>query len=244
MKREPLSCSVAAVAGFTLLELLVSAAMIGVIMMIMLTATSTSMAIWRNSERAIAVDREGRNAITLMADDFANMLPVAENAPDYMQPQLGVWNDYVFAEFFVLRPRDYQKEGAGNDGDVCYVRYRYKDQKIERAASDSEETFGAIKNGGVPKPANFEILSENLPRFSINTYNSLGERLDPENKKDHRKLVRYAGISLGSIDENEARNLEKGVELKDGLDDEGTSAELLSSIQNFSNFFEIARPGS
>lgn len=237
-RRAPSAADLSAAAGFTLLELLVSAAMIGVIMMIMLTATTTSMAIWRNSERAIAVDREGRNAMTLISDDFANMLPVSANAPDYLQPQLAVWKDFVFAEFFVLRPRDYQAEGGGNEGDVCYVRYRYRDNRIERAVADSAETFEAMKEGKAPVPSEFEILSENLPQFSFDTYDELGERLEPEKNAGDKKLVRFAGVSLGSVEDDEARNTAEGVELKT----RGTTVELLSSKQYFSTFFEIPRP--
>lgn len=238
MKRRPLVRSLAAAAGFTLLELLVSAAMIGVIMMIMLTATSTSMAIWRNSERAIAVDREGRNAISLISDDFANMLPVSESAPDYLQPKLAVWKDLVFAEFFVLRPRDYQVAGAGNDGDVCYVRYRYRDQKIERALADSAESFAALKSKKAPAPAEFEVLSENLPEFQIIAYDELGADLKPEKNAEDVKQVRFVGLSLGALDQDEARNAEQGVKLKES----GTSSELLSSKQYFSNFYTVPRP--
>jgi len=223
--------------GFTLLELLVSAAMIGVIMMIMLTATSTSMAIWRNSERAIAVDREGRNAISLISDDFASMLPVAENAPDYLQPKLAVWKDLVFAEFFVLRPRDYQVAGAGNDGDVCYVRYRYRNKKIERAIADSADTFEALQAGVAPSPPNFEILSENLPNFSISVFDERGESLDPENNPQDVKRARFAGLSLGSVDVDEVRNLDKGVTLRE----RETGSESVSSKQYFSVFYNIPR---
>jgi prepilin-type N-terminal cleavage/methylation domain-containing protein len=239
MRRQTCTNSAATAAGFTLLELLVSAAMIGVIMMIMLTATSTSMVIWRNSERAIAVDREGRNAIALISDDFASMLPVAKDATDFMQPRLGVWQDLVFAEFFVLRPRDYQAEGGGNDGDICYVRYRYRDNKIERAQADSAETYEALRNDKAPTPSNFEILSENLPQFTINAYDEFGVQLKPENNSADIKRVRFAAVSLGSADADEARNLEQGVTLKE----RGTSSELLSSKQYFSTFFEVPRSG-
>jgi prepilin-type N-terminal cleavage/methylation domain-containing protein len=225
--------------GFTLLELLVSAALIGVIMMIMLTATSTSMAIWRNSERAISVDREGRNAVALISDDMANMLGVSESAPDYLQPQIAVWKDLVFLEFFVLRPRDYQAEGNGNDGDLCYVRYRYRDRRIERAMVDSAETFAAIANSQRPATGedDFEVLSENLPNFTVSTYDGQGNRLNPEGNSDDIKKVRFTGLSLGALDADEATNREKGVELRST----GTTSELLSSMQYFSTFFEIPR---
>jgi prepilin-type N-terminal cleavage/methylation domain-containing protein len=223
--------------GFTLLELLVSAAMIGVIMMIMLTATTTSMAVWRNSEKAIAVDREGRNAISLISDDFANMLPISEDAPDYMQPQLAVWKDLVFAEFFVLRPKDYQAAGAGNDGDVCFVRYRYRDNKIERAVADSAETFAALKDKKAPPANDFEVLAVGLPSFTINTYDEVGADINPEKSSQDIKRVRFVGLSIHSLEAQEAENRETGPTLRQ----DGTTSELLSSIQYFSTFFEVPR---
>ena len=231
-------------AGFTLLELLVSAAMIGVIMMIMLTATSTSMAIWRNSERAIAVDREARNAMSLIADDFSNMLPVATNAPSHLQPVFytdaeevpgGDQPDgqgQVFIEALVLRPRDYQANGSGNNGDLCYVRYRYRNEKIERAVADSKATYDALRDGKTPITDNYEVLSDNAPKLFVFPYQANGKEA-----RSGEPVVFYS-LAIKSLEEDEARNLEKGIELKE----RGTSSELLSSMQYFSAFYEVPRP--
>jgi prepilin-type N-terminal cleavage/methylation domain-containing protein len=239
MKPRPPAIQSSPRAGFTLLELLVSSALIGVVMMIMLTTTTTSMAIWRNSERAISVDREGRNAMALISDDLSSMLPVSIDAPDLMQPRLGVWNDYIFLEFFMLRPRDYQAEENGNEGDLCYVRYRYRDGKVERATVDSAATFAALRAGELPAIGedDFETLSENLPTLNVATFDELGDKLKPETEAQDINKVRFVGVSLGAVDEDEARNREKGVELKS----RGTSSELLSSLQYFSGFFEVPR---
>jgi len=227
--------------GFTLVELLVSAVLIGVVMMIMLMATSTSMGIWRSSERAISVDREGRNALAVIADDFANMLPVSSNAPDFMQPRIGLAGGPVFIECFVLRPRDYQNEAEPNDGDVCFVRYRYQDGRIQRAVVDSVATFEAMRNGQTPvsQEADYEVLSENLPQFNINAYDELGVDLaNAQNNMQDRRRVRFVGMSLQSLDADEARNRELGINLRTS----GAAAGQLSSQKYFSSFFEVPRP--
>ena len=101
--------------GFTLIELLVSSAIIGVMMMILLSATSASLGMWRGAERRIAVDREGRTGMALMADDLANMMVITAVQPKFSPPDA----NGVFMQFPVLRPLDYQEQqGATNVGDV------------------------------------------------------------------------------------------------------------------------------
>jgi prepilin-type N-terminal cleavage/methylation domain-containing protein len=225
-------------AGFTLLELLVSSALIGIVMMILLMTTTGSISIWRGSENAIAVDREGRNALTLISDDLANMLPVATDAPEYMLPRFAVWNDLVFMEFLVLRPRDYQAPDEGNNGDLCYVRYRYRDNKIERATADSAQTFAELREGRRPAPENFEVLSENLPRFYIGTYGTDGRKLNPEGNAGDIRAVHLVDVSLAAVDLDEMEARRKGIEARE----RGTSLEMLSSMQYFSTCAYVPRP--
>lgn len=206
--------------------------------MILLMTTTGSITIWRSSENAIAVDREGRNALALMSDDLANMLPVAADAPEYMLPRFAVWNDLVFMEFLVLRPLDYQVADAGNNGDLCYVRYRYRDNKIERATVDSAETFAALRQQRRPAAENFEVLSENLPRFHIATYGVDGRKLNPEGNAGDIRAVHLVDVSLGAVDPKEMEARRMGIEART----QGTSLEMLSSMQYFSTFAHIPRP--
>jgi prepilin-type N-terminal cleavage/methylation domain-containing protein len=236
--RHPRSAFVRAAAGFTLLELLVSSALIGIIMLILLMTTTGSISIWRGSENAIAVDREGRNALALISDDISNMLPVASDAPEFMQPRFGVWNDLVFMEFLVVRPQDYQDSAGGNVGDVCYVRYRYTDQKIERATADSAATFSALQDQSRPAPTGFEVLAQNLPTFYIAAFGADGRRLNPEGNAADIPAVKTIDISLAAVDMDEMESRQRGINARN----EGTSMELLSSMQYFSIFFHIPRP--
>ena len=236
--RHPRSAFVRVAAGFTLLELLVSSALIGIIMMILLMTTTGSISIWRGAENAIAVDREGRNALALISDDISNMLPVASDAPAFMQPQFGVWDDLVFMEFLVVRPQDYQNSGGGNVGDVCYVRYRYIDEKIERATADSAATFAALQNQTRPAATEFEVLAQNLPTFFIATFGADGRKLNPEGNSADIPAVQTIDVSLAAVDMDEMESRQRGVNART----QGTSMELLSSMQYFSIFFHIPRP--
>jgi prepilin-type N-terminal cleavage/methylation domain-containing protein len=194
--------------AFTLLELLVSSAIIGIMMMVMLSATSAGLGIWRGTEQRIAVDREGRTALFLMAEDLDNILALP--APG-LQPRFGHWEDYVFMEFPVLRPPDYQDSADANNGDVCYVRYRYNfdEKQISRSHVDSLATFATLKNGAAPPPAPYEVLADNVTDFYINTYDADGQRTaDPSS-------VRTVSLSVGVMDKREVENLERDISLPD-----------------------------
>jgi len=192
--------------GFTLLELLVSSAIIGVMMMVLLSATSSSLGLWRGAEQRIAVDREGRNGLALMADDLANMLGLPGSA---VTPQFDHWNNDVFMEFPVTRPSDYQESGQGNVGDVCYVRYKYTSNSIYRSHVDSKATFDAIKGGAAPPPGNYELLADNVTYIDVNTYNAGGA------PAANPAQIRTVHISVGVRDRQEVENISRGIPVSD-----------------------------
>jgi len=154
--------------GFTLLELMVSTALIGLIMSVLLMATSTSLTMWRNSEDKISVDREGRTAAAFMADDLRNMVAIPGINAEFRNPGGGG----TFMEFFVLKPQDYQDAEAGNVGDICFVQYRLQGNAIQRGLVESKATFDAIRGGGKPTvPASqFEMLATNVANVFFTTY--------------------------------------------------------------------------
>jgi prepilin-type N-terminal cleavage/methylation domain-containing protein len=192
--------------GFTLLELMVSSALIGIMMMVLLSATSAGLGLWRGSEQRIAVGREGRNALFLMADDLDNILVLPAPAP---QPRFGHWEDYVFMEFPVLRPRDYQDPAQANSGDVCYVRYRYNydEKRLSRSHVDSLDTLAALRDGTTPPPGAFEVLADHVTDLTVNTYDQDGQRTTEPAR------VRTVALSVGVVDKHEAANLERGLSL-------------------------------
>lgn len=186
--------------GFTLIELLVSSAVIAVVMMVLLSATSASLGIWRSSEQRISVDREARNGMAIIADDMANMLPSQSGSS--LQPVFKKeGNDFVMA-FPVLRPMDYQESNTGNAGDVCYVHYRYVNSEkiIYRSHADSKATFDAIKNNSVPTASSYEILAENVVFLEYNTYNAVGEESSD---------VYSVSLGIGVVDRQERENRER-----------------------------------
>ena len=194
--------------GFTLIELLVSSAIIGVMMMILLSATSASLGMWRGAERRIAVDREGRTGMALMADDLANMMVITAVPPKFSPPDA----NGVFMQFPVLRPLDYQGQGAANVGDVCYVFYRYDSgqKKILRSHVDSRVTFVSVKLGSAPAASGYELLADNVTEVNVNTYDDQGKSGTAATNTNS------VNLSVGVVDKQEMENINRDISIPDG----------------------------
>ena len=200
--------------GFTLIEVLVSSAIIGVMMMILLSATSASLGMWRGAERRIAVDREGRTGMALMADDLANMMVITAVPPKFSPPDTNGVSDTngVFMQFPVLRPLDYQEQGATNVGDVCYVFYRYDSgqKKILRSHVDSRVTFVSVNLGSAPAASGYELLADNVTEVNVNTYDDQGKSGTAATNTNS------VNLSVGVVDRQEMENINRGISIPDG----------------------------
>jgi prepilin-type N-terminal cleavage/methylation domain-containing protein len=209
--------------GFTLIELLVSSAIIGVMMMILLSATSASLGMWRGAERRIAVDREGRTGMALMADDLANMMVMTAVPPKFSPPDA----NGVFMQFPVLRPGDYQEQSSGNVGDVCFVLYRYDSvqKRIFRSHVDSKATFDSVKLGSAPPASAYELLADNVTELNVNTYDVQGK------SGTSATNTNSVNLSIGVVDRQEMENVNRGISIPDGK----------TSKQYFSVTFAVPR---
>jgi hypothetical protein len=168
--------------AFTILELLVSCAILGIVMFVMLAAVDTGMRLWKTTEDKIQIDREGRIALSQISQDLKNMINPPSPTPQAVfinMPKDGE----IFMRFLVLKPTDYQSkeaEAPGNVGDVCYVQYRLQDQKILRGFVDSQATFEALKNGNFPTVGTDveELLAVNVKRVVVKTQDINGNYED------------------------------------------------------------------
>lgn len=186
--------------GFTLLELLVSTAVIGIVMLVLLSATSAGLGLWRGAEQRIFVDREARNGMALIADDLANMLPTAFGSP--LNPVFSKEGSDFFMAFPVVRPAVYQESDAANVGDLCYVYYRYinSEKRIYRSSVDSKATFEALQGGSPPVASLYDVVADNVTFLEYNTYDAQGrESLDAHS----------LSLGIGVIDKQERENLER-----------------------------------
>jgi prepilin-type N-terminal cleavage/methylation domain-containing protein len=64
---RPRITSFTAASGFTLIEVMVSAAILAIVLAVMFSALSTSMSLWRNTDNKIVADREARAVELLLA---------------------------------------------------------------------------------------------------------------------------------------------------------------------------------
>ena len=158
--------------GFTLLEVLVACAVLGLVLTILLGSVTTSLSIWRNTEASMAADREGRSVFQMLADDLANaVVPTNTSGPmTNLWPQ--VRSNGAWIGFLTLKPRDYQDTNAGDIGDVCYVEYSVRAQSgsnvLVRGFLGSRATFNAISTGpALPTGVTNQMLATNIVSNNI-----------------------------------------------------------------------------
>jgi prepilin-type N-terminal cleavage/methylation domain-containing protein len=166
----------ASLGAFTLIELLVSSAILAIVMLVLLTSVSTGLSLWRGTDQKIAVDREGRTAMHLLAEDLAGIVNLTDAG---LQPRFEVSASQDIPvtplRFLTLKPLDFQTN-TSDVGDVCFVEYRYENNALRRATVGSSNTFLAIKGGNLPtvSAGDFEIVATNLLQFRVWAWDAAG----------------------------------------------------------------------
>ncbi len=179
------------VRGFSLLEVLVASAILGVVMMVLLSTLTTSLSLWRTTESKSLADREARASQLLLAQDLANVVMPANASlwPRIVTNRIGRDN-VLYLKFLTTVPSDYQSA----PGDVCYVEYavvpstNVPGSELRRLFWGSGETYSNV------------IAKTNFPANNATSTNfqSLGLYLLPTNRMAARGLGRLA---------NEANNI-------------------------------------
>ena len=203
MAKRPRNISGAA--AFTLLELLVSMAVMAIVLAVMFVALSTSMSLWRNTDSKIASDREARAVEFLLARDLGNAVVPAQT--NFWPKTLAVSSpdgpsgarDYYLG-FLTLASAEMQSAGAV--GDICYAEYAIvflKDsngitqREVRRLFRNSGDTFTNILTAGsLPQ----------LAMSNVSAYQSLGLNLLPTNNMAARGLGPLANVSESAFNTN------------------------------------------
>lgn len=159
--------------GFTLLELLVSSAILSIVMMVLLTSVSTGLSLWRNTEQKVSVDREGRTAMHILEEDLRGMVNPSNTS---LMPRFDTNRDAQRPlRFLTVKPKDYQTNEAADVGDICFVEYRYISNALSRASLDSAATFAAMTNGSFPtNNLVYEVLATNILQFRVWAWDAAG----------------------------------------------------------------------
>jgi len=111
----------AAADAFTIVELLVSSAVLAIVLSVMFAALSTGLSVWRNTDNKILADREARAIELVLIRDLANIvMPASSNLwPRIDSPRR---SSVQQLKFLTTAPAEMQPD-AGQVGDVCYVEY-------------------------------------------------------------------------------------------------------------------------
>lgn len=127
--------------GFSLVEVLVAAAVLAIVLTILLGVLSTSLGLWRGTEGKLQVDREGRSAMLLLAQDLAGVIVPANTN---LWPR--VEDDCL--QFLTIKPSDYQS--PEDQGDVCFVEYYFDEDSaaLKRTFRGSQDTYTDILTAG------------------------------------------------------------------------------------------------
>jgi prepilin-type N-terminal cleavage/methylation domain-containing protein len=112
----------AARGGFTIVELLVSSAVLAIVLSVMFAALSTGLSLWRNTDNKILADREARAIELVLMRDLANIvMPASSN----LWPRIDVARRGTtqYLKFLTTVPAELQGAAGAQSGDVCYVEY-------------------------------------------------------------------------------------------------------------------------
>jgi prepilin-type N-terminal cleavage/methylation domain-containing protein len=148
------SVSKASDRGFSLIEVLVSAAVLAIVLAVMFMALSTSVSLWRNTDNKIVADREARAIEMLLVRDLANaVMPPATN----FWPRIGSVRSgretASYLKFLTKAPADFQSTAGNELGDICYVEYAVLPstnggREVRRLFWPSSRTFREILSTG------------------------------------------------------------------------------------------------
>ena len=174
--------------GFTLIEVMVSAAILAIVLAVMFSALSTSMSLWRNTDNKIVADREARAVELLLARDLANVIMPAATK---FWPRVTNSGGVFYLKFLTATPADAQPATAGNTGDVCYVEYAVlpstngPGREVRRLFWPSSKTYtDVISTGALPGPQaadQFESLGLNLLPTNTMAARGLGNLVNEAN---------------------------------------------------------------
>jgi prepilin-type N-terminal cleavage/methylation domain-containing protein len=180
--------SLKAASGFTLIEVMVSAAILAIVLAVMFSALSTSMSLWRNTDNKIVADREARAVELLLARDLANVIMPAATK---FWPRVTNSGGVFYLKFLTATPADGQPATAGNTGDVCYVEYAVlpstngPGREVRRLFWPSSKTYtDVLSTGALPGPQaadQFESLGLNLLPTNTMAARGLGNLVNEAN---------------------------------------------------------------
>jgi prepilin-type N-terminal cleavage/methylation domain-containing protein len=203
-----------AAAAFTLLEVLVASAIMGIVMFVLVSTANTSLQLWRGTSEKIAKDREGRAGLALLAWDLQNIVQPTNLTLRpwiYTNDVIGSPSGQTVLRFLTLKPADYQNTNS-DLGDVCYVEYRYTNNSLARAFVGSSNTFSSLLTGSLPPSppdSEFQILVPNVWSFKFwgieSTNTNVAYSSSTGQQTSTNQTLRSVEYRLGLLDQKHMR---------------------------------------
>jgi type II secretory pathway pseudopilin PulG len=194
-------------AGFSILELLVAAAILVIVALLMMGLTESTMKVTNWSHRRMTAEAGARQALDRIGADF-DRLVYRPDLPDLIEKNGG--NDRLV--FFTLA------EGYDGDRGVSLVSYDAPDGALRRGAlgftwntssgSAGPLKFNAAAVASIPS-SNFEVVAEDVFRFEVAfllTDGSLVKQADRLVKDSSGPAVQALVVGLAALDRS-ARKL-------------------------------------
>lgn len=185
--------------GFTLVELLVSSAVLAIVLSVMFAALSTGLSLWRNTDNKILADREARAIELVLMRDLANVvMPASSNLwPRLVTNRIGR-DSIVYLRFLTAAPAELQLPAGAQTGDVCYVEYAVVAATNVSATNAPAAVGRELRRFFLPSGNTFSnvIASNAFPMTNVATntnFLSLGINLLPSNS------IAARGIGGGSL---------------------------------------------
>ncbi|MBU3664495.1 MAG: prepilin-type N-terminal cleavage/methylation domain-containing protein [Chthoniobacterales bacterium] len=160
--------------AFSLVEVLVASAVMGILMMILLGTMGATLSLWRTGERKISADREGRALQLMLMQDLRNVVMPRSPA---LWPRVVSNGANIHLQFLALLPTDYQTNPS-DAGDICFIDYALVpgERRLMRSFKGSAETLAVLQAGSFPAP-------------STNSAQLVASALLPENRQAVRRMA-------------------------------------------------------
>jgi len=165
--------------AFTILEVLVTCAVLAVFLAILLGIFSASMNLWRGTDSKIYADRESRAARLQISQDLANaVVPANPN----LWPRVINQGGNFYLQILTKADPEYQDDPTVDTGTVCFAEYATAEggTRLTRRFLGSRETFDSIlQTGTFPQPGSgpaeqTQLLAANLLPVNADAVRGLG----------------------------------------------------------------------
>ncbi len=220
--------------AFTMLELLVSMAVLSLLVVLLLSMVDNATKMWRLSENRVDAYREARAALNLIASDLASIytstntnFTYINRAPAAVPPT----QSHLDGKLFFVTALPVNAQGANQKSDLCTVGYFAGYDKtsltgkgeasmnLYRFFRPSNDTFTALLTGDigngmsistVPTSDDAEVLAKNITGFKVMAYSkdptTVG-KLTPFNQSATTPTPDVLEITLNAISNDAAKRL-------------------------------------